>query len=332
MASVPPVGRVLASRDELRQLPPYEAYARVVETDTLRDYQWFVDVNPSYRLSPQVWVIIETRREAILWRRAVYRNSPRAYWNYLKRYPDGPHAEEARALLTALTSPPMPPPDYVVAPEPMPAGWWDEAVGLVEVVPQGYDPPPPVFDELPPVFLVRLVLQIDLIVLIAATAGEIDHVRVTRILRKEHCLFAQAVVIEIVVELAIGKMIGVQEVRTERRHAFDQFFEFDFERVFIERIGRGHLQAGVLEQRHEADRLGGFVFEHVPQKFFFHVGGHRLEQRGGLHVRAFCTLPLLFDFIPDAGIQRNRVRARYCPTFSSTTSRALPTMPPATSR
>jgi len=154
MASVPPVGRVLASRDELQQQPPEEAYARVVETDTLRDYQWFVDVYPSYRLSPQVWVMIETRREAILWRRAVYRNSPRGYWNYLKRYPDGPHAEEARALLTALTSPPMPPPDYVVAPEPMPAGWWDEAVGLVEVVPQGYDPPPPVFDELPPVFLV----------------------------------------------------------------------------------------------------------------------------------------------------------------------------------
>src|SRR5262249_9848380 len=62
MASVPPVGRVLASRDELRQLPPDDAYARVVETDMLRDYQWFVDVNPSYRLSPQVWVIIETRR------------------------------------------------------------------------------------------------------------------------------------------------------------------------------------------------------------------------------------------------------------------------------
>jgi Caspase domain len=154
LAAVPPVGRTLASRDELRRLPADEAYARVVETDTLRDYQWFVEVNPSYRLAPQIWVIIETRREAILWRRAVNRNTPRAYWNYLKRYPDGPHREEARALLAALRATPMPPPDYVVAPEPMPAGWWDEAVDLVEVVPQGYDPPPPVFDELPPVFVV----------------------------------------------------------------------------------------------------------------------------------------------------------------------------------
>jgi caspase domain-containing protein len=154
LAAIPPVGRSLASRDELRQLPPEEAYARVVETDTLRDYQWFVDVYPSYRLTPQVWVIIETRREAILWRRAVNRNTPRAYWNYLKRYPDGPHAEEARMLLVALTSPPVPPPDYLVEPEPMPAGWWDEAVDLVEVVPQGYDPPPPVFDDLPPAFVV----------------------------------------------------------------------------------------------------------------------------------------------------------------------------------
>src|SRR5262249_436702 len=154
MASVPPGGRVLASRDELRQLPPEEAYARVVETDTLRDYQWFVDLHPSYRLAPQVWVIIETRREAILWRRAVNRNSPRAYWNYLKRYPEGGEGGEGQGLVAALTAPPVPPPDYVVAREPMPAGWWDEAVGLVEVVPQGYAPPPPVFDELPPVFLV----------------------------------------------------------------------------------------------------------------------------------------------------------------------------------
>jgi hypothetical protein len=153
-AAIPPVGRTLASRDELRQLPADEAYARVIETDTLRDYQWFVDVYPTYRLSPQVWVIIETRREAILWRRAANRNTARGYWNYLKRYPDGPHGEEARVLLAALSSPPEPPATYLVEPEPMPAGWWDEAVGLVEVVPQGYDPPPPVFDVLPPVFLV----------------------------------------------------------------------------------------------------------------------------------------------------------------------------------
>src|SRR5262249_52907316 len=85
LASVPPVGRTLASRDELRRLPSDDAYARVVETDTLRDYQWFVDLYPTYRLTPQIWVIIETRREAILWRRAVNRNTPRAYWNYLKR-------------------------------------------------------------------------------------------------------------------------------------------------------------------------------------------------------------------------------------------------------
>jgi caspase domain-containing protein len=152
--AIPPVGRTLASRDELRLLPPDEAYARVVEMDTLRDYQWFVDVYSTYRLTPQVWVIIETRREAILWRRAVNRNTARAYWNYLKRYPDGPHGEEARVMLAALSSPPVPPPAYAFEPEPMPAGWWDEAVGLVEVVPQGYDPPPPVFDVLPPVFVV----------------------------------------------------------------------------------------------------------------------------------------------------------------------------------
>jgi hypothetical protein len=150
---IPPVARSLASLDELRRLPPEEAYARVVETDTLRDYQWFVEVYPTYPLAPQIWVVIETRREAILWRRAVTRNSEHAYWNYLKRYPNGPHADEARMRLGLLAVAVAPPPDYVAQPEPMPPGWWDEAVDLVEVVPQGYDAPPPVFDDLAPVYV-----------------------------------------------------------------------------------------------------------------------------------------------------------------------------------
>jgi Caspase domain len=151
--AIPPVSRSLASVDELRRLPPDDAYARVVETDTLRDYQWFVEAYPTYRLAPQIWVIIETRREAILWRRAVTRNSEHAYWNYLKRYPNGAHADEARMRLGLLSEPTAPPPDYVAQPEAMPPGWWDEAVDLVEVVPQGYDAPPPVFDDLAPVYV-----------------------------------------------------------------------------------------------------------------------------------------------------------------------------------
>jgi uncharacterized caspase-like protein len=150
---IPPVGRSLASVDELRRLPADEAYARVVESDTLRDYQWFVEVYPTYPLAPQVWVIIETRREAILWRRSVTLNSPRAYWNYLKRYPNGTHAAEARMRLGLLAAAVAPPPDYAPQPEAMPAGWWDEAVDLVEVVPQGYDAPPAVFDDLAPVYV-----------------------------------------------------------------------------------------------------------------------------------------------------------------------------------
>ena len=67
----------------------------------------------------------------------------------------------------------------------------------------------PIVRPLPPMLVVGVVLQIDLIVFITAAAREIDHVGITRVLRKEHCLLAEPVVIEIVVELAIGKVIRV---------------------------------------------------------------------------------------------------------------------------
>src|SRR5664279_1326973 len=82
-------------------------------------------------------------------------NTTRAYWNYLKRYPNGAHAGEAQDQLAAMSAATAPPVTYVPVPEPLPPDYSDEAVGVVEIVPYGYDAPPSVFDVLTPLFIPR---------------------------------------------------------------------------------------------------------------------------------------------------------------------------------
>ncbi len=74
-------------------------------------------------------------------------------------------------------------------------------------------------------------------------------------------------------------MIRVQQVSSERRHFLDDLFQFDFECVVFERIRHWNFQPGILDQTQQADRFRGFVFEYVPQEFFFHIGRHRLQCR-----------------------------------------------------
>ena len=157
-----PDGSAIPSKDEqpvtlesLGKLSPEQAYAAAVEEDTLDAYQSFVQKYPKYELAPQVWDIIASRREAVLWQRTLAQNTSRAYWNYLKRYPNGPHVTEAQDQLDDLAASRTPPANYVVVPEPLPPDYYDEAVGLYEVYPEGYDAPPSVFDILAPLFIPR---------------------------------------------------------------------------------------------------------------------------------------------------------------------------------
>jgi uncharacterized caspase-like protein len=152
---IPPKGERDVTKEMLRSLSPDEAYGVVIEEDTLDAYQWFVELFPQYQLAPAIWDTIETRREAVLWRRSLAQNTTRAYWNYLKRYPNGAHAQEAQNLLEAMSAPPTPPVTYVPVPEPLPPDYSDEAVGLAEIVPEGFEAPPDVFDELIPLFIPR---------------------------------------------------------------------------------------------------------------------------------------------------------------------------------
>jgi uncharacterized caspase-like protein len=154
-ARIPPKEERTVTKQMLRGLSADEAYAVTVEEDTLETYQWFVELYPKHAFAPQIWDMIETRREAVLWQRTLAQNTTRAYWNYLKRYPKGAHVAEAQDQLAELSAATAPPANYVVVPEALPPDYYDEAVDLYEVYPEGYDAPPSVFDLLAPLFLPR---------------------------------------------------------------------------------------------------------------------------------------------------------------------------------
>ena len=97
--AIPPKEERTLTPELLNSLSPDQAYAAAVEEDTLEGYQRFVEKYPKYSLAPQIWDTIETRREAVLWQRALAQNTTRAYWNYLKRYPKGAHVAEAQDQL-----------------------------------------------------------------------------------------------------------------------------------------------------------------------------------------------------------------------------------------
>lgn len=141
--AVPPRKRQSVTKASMRRMSSDKAYDLAIEQDSLRDYQWFVETHPYDHHVGQVWGIIESRREGVLWRRTLKLDSTRAYWNYLDRYPDGPHADLARSVLADRGEPL--PSGYIAEPLELPSGYYDEATGLPDLVPDGFDRPASVF-------------------------------------------------------------------------------------------------------------------------------------------------------------------------------------------
>lgn len=98
----------------VRSFEAEEAYLAALERDSLEGYLEFLEVFPRHPQAGRVRAIVAARREAITWRRTRNADTPEAYWSYLDRYPNGPHAWDARRRLAYLTAPPDPPPRYVV--------------------------------------------------------------------------------------------------------------------------------------------------------------------------------------------------------------------------
>ena len=98
----------------IRDLDAQEAYIVALERDTLEGYSDFLAVYPNDPMARRVRAIIAARREAITWRRTRVVDTPPAYWSYLRRYPDGPHAGDARRRLAFLAAAFEPPPSFAV--------------------------------------------------------------------------------------------------------------------------------------------------------------------------------------------------------------------------
>lgn len=156
----PPLGaQDQAMRDKpIRDLGASEAYAAALDRDTLQGYEDFLAAYPSDPMAKRVRAIIAARREAITWRRTYRVNTPDAYWSYLRRYPRGPHAADARRRLAILTAAPEPPPTFAMIDYDVPPPPPDEIVYVDRPVLMFSDPefdfapppPPPVFYLPPP--------------------------------------------------------------------------------------------------------------------------------------------------------------------------------------
>lgn len=122
----------------IRDLDAQEAYIVALERDTLEGYSDFLAVYPNDPMARRVRAIIAARREAITWRRTRIVDTPPAYWSYLRRYSEGPHASDARRRLAYLAAAFEPPPSFAV---------------------MAYDLPPPPPEEL--IYIRRPVLVFD---------------------------------------------------------------------------------------------------------------------------------------------------------------------------
>ncbi|MCK1384619.1 caspase family protein [Bradyrhizobium sp. 21] len=146
--------QVAAIRNKpIRDLGVQDAYAAALTRDTLPAYEEFLTAYPGDPLSKRVMAIVAARREAITWRRTYRTDSPEAYWSYLRRYPRGPHAADARRRLAILTAPAEPPPSFamidydVPPPPPEEVVYVDRPVLYFSDPDFGFAPPPP-----PPVY------------------------------------------------------------------------------------------------------------------------------------------------------------------------------------
>src|SRR6202051_4717048 len=155
-APAPPAQAAAARNRPIRDLGAQDAYAAALDRDPIQDYEDFLSAYPGDPLARRVRAIVAARREAITWLHSYRTDTPQAYWSYLRRYPQGPHAGDARRRLAILAAALEPPPAFAVIDYDVPPPPPDEIVYVDRPVfyfsdPEfGFEPPPP-----PPLFFLH---------------------------------------------------------------------------------------------------------------------------------------------------------------------------------
>ncbi len=149
----------------IREFDSRDAYLAALDRDTLQGYEDFLVAYPNDPMAPRVRAIVAARREAITWRRSRNIDTPPAYWSYLRRYPRGAHAYDARRRLAFLQAAFEPPPSFAVIEYDVPPPPPDEIIYVERPVlvfddPEfAFAPPPPppvIFLPPPPVYFIDL--------------------------------------------------------------------------------------------------------------------------------------------------------------------------------
>jgi uncharacterized caspase-like protein len=142
----------------MRELAVQEAYIAALERDTLEGYSEFLAAYADDPMARRVRAIVAARREALTWRRTRVVDTPPAYWSYVRRYPQGPHAADAHRRLAFLAAALEPPPSFAVLAYDLPPPPPEEMIYIRRPVLVFDDPsfafapppPPPVIFLAPP--------------------------------------------------------------------------------------------------------------------------------------------------------------------------------------
>jgi hypothetical protein len=88
----------------IRELDAHNAYIATLARDTVAGYQDFLVALPDDRLATRVRAPCRSAGGRNSWRQTILVATPNAFWSYLRRYPRGPHAGEARRELAHLAA------------------------------------------------------------------------------------------------------------------------------------------------------------------------------------------------------------------------------------
>ncbi|PBC02095.1 peptidase C14 caspase catalytic subunit p20 [Mesorhizobium sp. WSM3860] len=149
-----PAPKVSESRSNrtraIRDFNARDAYVAALDRDTMRGYEDFLVAYPHDPMAERVRAIIAARREAITWRETWLQDTPEAYWSYLRRYPRGPHAWDARRRLEHFDAALEPPEEFTVYEYDLPPPPEEEVIYVDRPVlyfddPDfDFEPPPPI--------------------------------------------------------------------------------------------------------------------------------------------------------------------------------------------